>query len=1602
MERIMGNFFPIYLNYTLSQKYLHIFLLLFEYYPITISVVNCSIKILDYDLSINTIINSPANINCLFPFRVINNGLSNNTNLILFICVTSLLILYYPLMIINNKIVNSIFANIYDLFIFRYGSFFVISIYLNIVFNNNGSFLTTFICIIMLILFIVQSLIHISNFYILIHFSNPNLSSRGVNYPFDYFISIRFNKILLIIKFFVSFEYVYFHSKAVTIDIFIVGFNLFIIALFIIQLYSITLFLYFNFSTIYYIINTVVNLFHFSIILSNILILLLTLFFQRVTSSRVIPITIIIISYFWSIYTISAIWIYHVQKNFYDGWLTLDKIIYILTKEKDNFYFDGYSIDYKKMIDSFELKHKIYCRESKEDCKICIYLSNLKKFDDNSNIPDKGALLNLIHIYKAMYKIKEMNNYNRTEVLDSKIANFEFTFSFYHNVLEIIFYHLNHHYYKLFYIYKKIYRKSTTISFLNIKIILKNILDIENTNDKSFSQNNSVFNEIFLFYHFNCKLRKTLKLVKDFVAQPNELKKYSSFFSLSKTLKELHNELIDISIKMEDKQESSGGQDAMNKNLIQFYKYNLNINRFIIETLINKKIDILPPVDLESQDEYLFMHYVNDKFLILGVKMNNCINLKNPEITIIKAGKEFFPYTNTKLESIFHSLFVKHGMELFIIQLGNIDKDNGIFEFIYKRDNNEDSYEYFKYMFRVFPNLISDHVIVYGFYKNEITKFMVFSEESKENLRGNSVSQVLHSLSSNLERSLGLDNEWIKILNYSNYSFNINNLFKIVEVQNEKLIFCNLDFSYYLKSLSKYKKYLFDFYEQYDKTKIEKLTNSFERLKKQVNFKTNLFLKLKFSITLPSGKTFKVYEFSFENIKSKLTTLSKIQKFDSLGGCQSSQDFNGSEQYMLNIQTMVTNSTTSMSSPGKSSTFSRKKNGTLFNIFSSDNGLYSQIKNDKLKHIKKTFSFFSTIILVLNIILIGVSVLFLIIQIRNIEKMTMINTIYFQFKRIRIGFSHSFLTVFSNFCPCNTLECLTCDNGFIDFSDKFQKKYSLPLELSLRNYVIGELNTKSLLLQNLYSGYKKEVFSYNDESLINTINSSMKYSSLIIDETSISYETSDISFDVGIKIFTNALSVLSEAQPSFDTVKVYLLSYTDGSVSFQNVSREHIANMNHIEREIYSIMLNFMNYFSVFSDTENSIIHSFDNVQSKSWIVMISFMVIICGLNFFLCFICLYYIVIVKDMFASFIMKIFEVMNNQNFLVYYNEKITQLIKLSFLYEKNPNKIIKSIKKNDHAQINKFKEVKRNAQTPEVKEQTSQPIDEKSLKGNNDLGKVLNKFHKKIIIIFSLYAAISISFDIVLIIIFKQFSLINDYGYEYVRLENQIYNNIVVTDLSSLLNLTQADLASLLGEELPSDGLINGRVRSANEMLFHLRSIETNNKNLITSSGDYYEYDCDKIFETLNDSIAEAVINLHNVNYYPLFTVLCKHYNILSLKDFNFLYNKINILTHNVNNMIIGKSYGDLVAFNEQESLYDLFTLVLVLFRLIQNHFRLNTIVVIVNKAMNVFVGLMWSYLCYNIITNILMFFFLNKIIIARLNTINDNLNLLDSCLSCSV
>ena len=96
------------------------------------------------------------------------------------------------------------------------------------------------------------------------------------------------------------------------------------------------------------------------------------------------------------------------------------------------------------------------------------------------------------------------------------------------------------------------------------------------------------------------------------------------------------------------------------------------------------------------------------------------------------------------------------------------------------------------------------------------------------------------------------------------------------------------------------------------------------------------------------------------------------------------------------------------------------------------------------------------------------------------------------------------------------------------------------------------------------------------------------------------------------------------------------------------------------------------------------------------------------------------------------------------------------------------------------------------------------------------------------------------------------------------------------------------------------------------------------------------------------------------------------------------------------------SYDNLVRFNTSDEFYDLVTIILVLFRIIQNYFRLGPLINNVIKSINLFIGLMWTYLSYNIVSNCVMFLLIRKLIINRLNVINNNLNLLDNCFNFSL
>ena len=76
----------------------------------------------------------------------------------------------------------------------------------------------------------------------------------------------------------------------------------------------------------------------------------------------------------------------------------------------------------------------------------------------------------------------------------------------------------------------------------------------------------------------------------------------------------------------------------------------------------------------------------------------------------------------------------------------------------------------------------------------------------------------------------------------------------------------------------------------------------------------------------------------------------------------------------------------------------------------------------------------------------------------------------------------------------------------------------------------------------------------------------------------------------------------------------------------------------------------------------------------------------------------------------------------------------------------------------------------------------------------------------------------------------------------------------------------------------------------------------------------------------------------------MLSTLCKNYKILSLPNFDYLFNQMNFKTQELMSSLADFSYDNLVRFNTSDEFYDLVTIILVLFRIIQNYFRLGPLI----------------------------------------------------------
>ena len=249
--------------------------------------------------------------------------------------------------------------------------------------------------------------------------------------------------------------------------------------------------------------------------------------------------------------------------------------------------------------------------------------------------------------------------------------------------------------------------------------------------------------------------------------------------------------------------------------------------------------------------------------------------------------------------------------------------------------------------------------------------------------------------------------------------------------------------------------------------------------------------------------------------------------------------------------------------------------------------------------------------------------------------------------------------------------------------------------------------------------------------------------------------------------------------------------------------------------------------------------------------------------------------------------------------------------------------------------------------------------------------------------------------------FNNVLIINDYILKNFLVETQMYDILVLTQIMTLLNLTQNDFANSLGITNPdSDGVINMKIRETASYIKQIQNDEMNSNSAFEYISEFFNSkQCSDIFRNIENNLTEYTSKELGIDFYDLQGKLCENFGIMSLSSFEFMFNDYILRVQKLQNLISSYSYEDLYYFNTQYEFFDLITMVLMNMQPIRNYIRTVLLDSLMNKTINDFILLISVYLCLNIVLDIVMYLVIRFSIAGKLDEMHRDLLMFNNCFS---
>lgn len=1606
----MGNvfLFEIAISHTISKKEVHAILILFEYIFGIFPYISSSIqKIRSYNKEFSY---SKLESVLIYFLDTKFSSLTKEVDdtffcyylLIMLLFLLIFIVIYYLLIFFYKKKAKNIFfvsvaINILGLVCFRYFSFLFIDVFQSIFFLGifkKSNFYTKFFFGIFQIFYYFTILLFIKNFTFYFRVINKALYKTEINYPFDSFAK-KHDEFLLVLKILTSLESNYLISKKNIVDNFSYSLNIIILG------YSALIFFRFfsgNFLSLglrgnieNYFVRRFVISFNFIQILINLL--------SPLSGDLYMELSNMLFNILLSSFLIAFSWFYLEKKIILNRIEKADSdiITALLINEHDkkkgtnessipkNFS----SSLFELIISRLRINHSFHCNDlqcplcredkTKENCCYdeVFYIYNTSRTSKNQEEPYKKYLVYFLYAYIK----KDIFGVNK----------------YYHNLVN-----------------NKILKAPRTL-INSLYFIYTN----EFNENSAFS--NFYINELMKLNNFNFTLKGILQDFKGFISESVETKKTTTILDISKKLfiqmnqfskllREIESKNQNILVKSTLDKKTFNKNSQYNKNIQSIVKYNNIIGRYILETLINGEYSELPKINIDSYEDFLQYHYSNDNLLILSTTFSEeqAQRFKILKITGVKksieAGflDELVPNPLKKEVNDVLANYLRNPKQFSEYNFDLIISHNGY-------------YDHLVYNFQIANSLTKNQLILYGFYSKPTPQSILLYFDKNQNLSIKGYSKQMVTV-------FGIKPEIFNSImkKGSNKDCLFKPLFKKIEVATEKSSINNLFHEInQIKCelwMDQYYKMITDELKKEQKRREKHLSSEdFEMLvnnlkKEYENFKEKK-LRLLFEKVLPIAKKYCLFKCTYETITRHKESIispkfnSNAFKLDGLSSTESSEKKNISHKSSKYLTKKIKEigSTSSVNRNSFSDKPASIRKATKKN----------QAVTHKLSIIKKEsvkISLTTLTVFILNILLLGLCFVFLFVQIEQVNLLTKINTLTYDFKKLKQSFYRVFYSLVSVTCVAdggNGYSKGKCNNFFVNYLDEYQEALGFT-DYRITDFVWFELISKVNNLKNYYTTFKSKLSTKEFELFIFLLNTEISFNSLEQQPDKLIQKAETLSFDVALEVTINThFSLINEAtdEKEYLNIPFYILSSVKGIFNLDKIKNQ---NWNEYQKNAYKLFTNVFSFGVTFNTGDATISNFFDTKKEENIIFSVSFMIIFALLNGLITFMnsktIKYSYILFKKLFVHIVSRL----SNKEYKKFIEGKLNNLIELSNLYKRNPNSIVDSI---DSEKRSYQKQSKINGKTPYTCEKSTKTKGEvldvkdnfKDFEMDNSYQmkefteKVIGTLYLKDLILYLFYlVSIGVCDLTLLLLIFGVYSA-RDYASLNFDFQTIFYSNINLVPVTRIINTTQEDLANLLEKEQSPDGMVSYYIRNSLNYLSDLRDYfrETN----FPKQEDYYNSSCEQLYIDIDDEILNNFqsmkgISSEDMNKLP--RLVCHD---LNFDKFNyFVYEDFLGLLHNLNKRYTSSSVKEIMSLLSDKNFLKNYLYLYFYIRPVKQNFDYEILYPSIEKNVNQYVVFLWIYLILNILFESLIFL-LSKILIEnKLKTIENYLTLFSQCI----